>query len=69
MQVIQLKKSNFYSKLVDYYYDHVHWVVEPEPPSIRQWAKNEFGADIYQYQDLIEFSDPKDASFFLMRWS
>lgn len=65
---ITLKKSDFYEKLVDYYYDNVHFAVSPTP-SIYEWASKEYGATIYRYHDVITFKRGKDATAFTLRWA
>jgi hypothetical protein len=65
---IELNKSQFYDKLVEYYYDNIHWT-EPECPSIYEWAKRDYGADISRFGHYIAFDEPEDATFFTMLWT
>jgi hypothetical protein len=67
MDKVYLSKSQYYDKLLDYYYDNVHWD-EPGPPSIYEWAKRDYGAEISRYGHFITFDKPGDASFFKLRW-
>jgi hypothetical protein len=63
-----LPKKEYYNKLVDYYYEFIHWD-EPGPPSIFEWAERDFGAEISRFGSMIHFKNPADASFFKLRWA
>jgi hypothetical protein len=68
VNTVELNKSQYYDKLLEYYYDNVHWD-EPGPPSIYEWAEREYGATISRYQNWIIFDKPEDATFFTLVWA
>jgi hypothetical protein len=65
--MIKLNKDQYYEKLIDYYYGHVHFVKEG-PPSIFEWVEQDFGADMSRYSDSIKFNNEADATMFVLRW-
>ena len=64
----KLSKSAYWEKIVDYYYDNIHWA-EPGPPSIYQWLKRDFNADCSLHSTCLRFDNPKDVTWFKLRWS
>lgn len=68
MNQVAIPKGEYYTKLVEYYYEYVHWDEFPTP-SIYEWAKREFGAVTSLYSNEIMFEREKDATVFLLRWS
>lgn len=63
-----LNKSNYWSKLVDYYYDNIHWDTEPTI-SIYEWLKRDYNATASLYSKVIKFDNPAHGEWFLLRWT
>lgn len=63
-----LNKSDYWEKLVDYYYDNVHWDEDP-CPTIFQWLERDFNAHANLYSTHIQFDDESHCSWFLLRWA
>ena len=64
---MKLPREDYWAKLVDYYYDNVHWT-EPGPPSIYQWLERDFGGETRFGAQNIYFKDPAKCSWFILRW-
>ena len=68
-----LVASNYWSTLVEYYYDNVHWKKTTEYSfphrSINIWLKEEYDAIINHTENTIYFNDTNKMSWFLLRWS
>ncbi len=64
----RLRKDLYWDKIVDYYYDNVHYTLE-KPPSMFTWLADEYNAQTNRESREIEFLNEKDATWFLMRWS
>lgn len=62
-----LEKQEYWDKLIDYYYDHVHWGDDP-PGGIYSWLEKEYSIVSGTGMDL-EFTDPKKLTFFVLKWS
>lgn len=67
-EAVMLNKRYFWDRLIEYYYDHVHWEQE-NPPSVYEWVKQEFGGDVARYHEYISFEDPAQASYFALKWT
>lgn len=65
---MQLTKQQYWTKLVDYYYDHIHWDTEPTI-SIYQWLKRDYNATASLHSKVISFDNPAHGEWFLLRWS
>ena len=64
----------YWEKIVDHYYDHIHWGDEPNiiGASILTWLKEEYGAEVALLPDnpsTIYFDDDERRSWFLLRWA
>lgn len=64
---MSLVKMEYWEKLVDYYYDNIHWKEEPTP-SISQWLERDFGANANYHSKFIHFKDPAKEQWFKLRW-
>lgn len=68
-----IDKNLYWDKLVDYYYDNVHWDDETnryEPlGSINTWLQKEYSASVSHATDRIFFNDDKKYTWFVLRWS
>jgi hypothetical protein len=65
---LQLDKRDYWHRLVDYYYDHVHWDSEPTI-SIYKWLERDYNAVASLNSQTIYFDDPARLEWFLLRWS
>ena len=63
----------YWEKVVDHYYDHIHWGDEPNiiGASISTWLKEEYGAEVLTGHNpsTIYFDDDEHRSWFLLRWA
>jgi hypothetical protein len=63
----------YWDKLVEYYYDTVHWDDETGNngpfSSIAVWLQSEYGASYSRVSSRIYFEKPENKSWFIMRWS
>ena len=70
---MRLNITEFWPKLVDYYYDNVHWDEQTgnyEPlKSINIWLNNEYGATVSHTTNSIYFNNDEKMGWFLLRWS
>ena len=64
---MKLDKQQYWSKIIDYYYDLVHF--ESEHKNIYDWLEAEYGAVSDTAKPTIEFKDDKKATWFAIRWS
>jgi hypothetical protein len=55
-----------YQKVVDYYYDNVHWESDM---SINDWLTKEYGAIYNRYSKTFSFESEGNQAWFLLRWS
>lgn len=62
-----LEKQQYWNKIIDYYYDNVHY--ESEHKNIYDWLEAEYGAVSETAKPMIEFKDDKKATWFALRWS
>lgn len=65
---MKLPLSPFWLKIVDYYYDNVHYNSE-HPITIKQWVKNTYNATVALDRNYIRFEKESDKTLFLLRWS
>lgn len=66
--MIAVDKLTYWDQLVDYYYDHIHWV-EDAPPSINEWLYKDYNCDSSYYTDKLTFKNSKDFTIFALRFS
>ena len=65
----------YWEKIVDHYYDHIHWGDEPaglHHQSMSTWLKEEYGAEVELLPhdpSTIHFDDDERRSWFLLRWA
>lgn len=63
----------YWTKLVDHYYDSVHWDDKTGKYgpfySIAVWLQAEFNATYCRTTNRIYFEKPENQSWFIMRWS
>jgi hypothetical protein len=64
---MNLHKKEYWTAIVDYYYDNIHWE-EENPPSIYGWLKREYNADSSLYSKVIRFNNPAKFSWFLLKF-
>lgn len=62
-----LNKEHYWNRLIDYYYDNVHWEEDPTP-SIYEWLERDFKAKTNLGAKCIHFEDQSRYQWFLMRW-
>jgi hypothetical protein len=62
-----LAKTEYWTAIVDYYYDNIHWA-EENPPSIYGWLKREYNADASLYSKNILFKDPSRYTWFILKF-
>lgn len=67
MDVMILDKQQYWDKLIDHYYDNIHWGEDP-PNGIYDWLESEYGIISSTGKDLT-FTDEKKLTFFALRWS
>ena len=66
--MISVDKSSYWTQLVDYYYDHIHWT-QDAPPSINEWLYKDYHCDASYYNNTLTFRNPKDYTLFALRFS
>lgn len=57
---------SLYQKIVDYYYDNIHWESEM---SINDWLTKEYGAFYNRYSKTFSFESEGKKAWFLLRWT
>jgi hypothetical protein len=62
-----LSKEQFWNKLVDYYYDEIHW--QKNTKGIYEWLETEYSAVSNTGSKTLSFTDNKKATWFLMKHS
>lgn len=62
-----IDKETYWEKLVDHYYDNVHWE-EGAPRNIYDWLHQEYTATSDTGSQVIKFEDDKKVTFFVMRF-
>ena len=66
--MVVVDKTPYWDKLVEYYYDHIHWNEEPVR-SINQWLLDQYGCRAqYTVPNLI-FDRDSDYTLFALRFS
>jgi hypothetical protein len=60
--------DKYWEKIVNYYYDNVHFDELPTI-SIRAWLIRNFGGHISPTKQKIYFDTDAQKTFFIMRWS
>jgi hypothetical protein len=68
--VICLPAAHYWSKLTDYYYDHIHWDLDSVRTNLtlRSWAQQEYGCRYVPEAQHLEFDDEKVAMWFRLLW-
>jgi len=66
--MITVDKTPYWNKLVDYYYDYVHWT-QDAPPSINDWLYRDYNCDSSYYKNTLSFKNPQDYTLFALRFS
>ena len=65
--------DQYWDRLVDYYYEHVHWYQLPMVPGkvgIHGWIKEAYGATaVFRPKRKLCFDSPEQYSLFVLRWS
>lgn len=65
-----LPKQQYWEKLTEYFYDHIHWSSgKDKHPGMIEWLSQEYNAKASYYTNEIRFDDEKDATMFILRWS
>ena len=66
-----VKKNLYWEKLVDHYYENVHWSESDIQPktTITSWLRKEYDADVGLASDTIFFNNSKKYTWFMLRWS
>jgi hypothetical protein len=68
-----LELGPYWEKLIDHYYDNVHWdeVNDQYKPykNINEWLSDEYDARAVKQINKIIFNDERKMSWFLLRWS
>jgi len=64
----QIIIDEFWEKVVDYYYDHVHWEHQ-SPRSINQWIENQYFGKVDMENRCIRFTSEAKKNWFVLRWS
>lgn len=64
----QIIIEEFWEKVVDYYYDHVHWE-SGSPKSIKTWVKDQYSGQVDMENRCIKFDDEAKKNWFVLRWS
>lgn len=62
-----IEKQKYWNKLLDQYYDVVHW--EGTHKNIYDWLEADYCAVSNTANPTIEFKDSKKATWFLMKYS
>ena len=55
-----------WERVIDYYYDHVHW--EPSQFGLTEWLQLEWNVQHRGHQNELWFRDHKDLTWFKLRW-
>lgn len=65
--MIKVLQRQYWNKIVDYYYEHVHWDSDPAP-SLYEWIEKEYQGSTSLGAKYIYFDDEARANWFVMRW-
>jgi len=71
MNTITVSKDHYWSNLVDYYYENIHWSksdIKPET-TLRDWINTEYNAHETVDGHSLLFLDPKKYTYFMLRWA
>ena len=60
--------DSVWNKLIDHYYDHVHYA-NPEMGSIQNWVNKVYGGQVSMASRKIHFSNENKRNWFLLKWS
>jgi predicted P-loop ATPase len=69
--MIKVDKDQYWAKVVDYYYDNIHWSmsnIKPET-TLRDWLNTEYSAHECIDSHTLIFLDPKKYTYFVLLWS
>lgn len=65
-----LPKQQYWTKLTEYFYDHIHWSSGTDKyPSMIRWLAEDYNAEASYYSSEIKFNNERDATMFILRWS
>jgi hypothetical protein len=69
--MITVSKDRYWSNLVDYYYENIHWGESDLKPisTLGDWLFKEYGAEICDSGHSLKFIDSKKYTYFMLRWS
>jgi hypothetical protein len=69
--IVNLRAASYWTKLIDYYYDHIHWDLNGAPTgvSLREWLRQAYGCRYVHSSHTLEFADEKAAIWFRLTWS
>lgn len=71
MNQIRIPKTPVWEKLIEHYYEHIHFQEYPrgDRPSICDWLEKDYGAETSRWSENICFKSETQASHFLLKWS
>lgn len=69
--MITVNKDRYWSNLVDYYYDNIHWTTPnlKSQTTLPSWLQKEYSVRQSKDGHSLEFTDPKKYTYFMLRWS
>jgi hypothetical protein len=69
--MITVNRITYWQKLVDYYYDYIHWSDSDTRSSntMPNWLQNEYSIKQSADGHSLEFTDSKKYTYFMLRWS
>lgn len=62
-----IEKQLYWDKLVDHFYDNVHW--NGGPKNIYDWLEKEYNIVSSTGSQVLECKDKHKATWFIMKWS
>lgn len=70
---IMVDKDLYWTKLVDYYYDEIHWNKDPKQlqpfGNVGNWLKKEYNANVMDEMNKITFNDQEKFTWFMLQWA
>lgn len=64
----QVLREPYWPKIVEYYYDNIHWSEDPIP-SMYEWLERDYQGSTQLGAKYIHFKDDARANWFIMRWT
>ena len=55
-----------WERVIDYYYEHVHW--DRSQFGLTEWLRLEWNVQHRGHHNELWFQDPKDLTWFKLRW-